>query len=35
MPCGLPALFNFLSGSHNSTKYVVILGLAVMISKLW
>jgi hypothetical protein len=33
MSCGLPALVKFLSGPHNSTKYVVILGLAVMVGK--
>jgi hypothetical protein len=31
MTCGLPALVKFLIGSDNSTKYVVILGLAVMV----
>jgi hypothetical protein len=35
MSCGLPALVKFLSGPHNSTKYVVIFGLAVMVGKLW
>jgi hypothetical protein len=35
MSCGLQALVKFLSGPHNSTKYVVILGLAVMVDKLW
>jgi hypothetical protein len=35
MSCSLPALVKFLSGPHNSTKYVVILGLAVMVDKLW
>jgi hypothetical protein len=35
LSCGLPALVKFLSGPHNSTKYVVILGLAVMVGKLW
>jgi hypothetical protein len=33
--CGLPAQDKFLSGPHNSTKFVVILGLAVMVDKLW
>jgi hypothetical protein len=33
--CGFPALVKFLSGPHNSTKYVVILGLVVMVGKLW
>jgi hypothetical protein len=32
---GLLALVKFLSGPYNSTKYVVILGLAIMVSKLW
>jgi hypothetical protein len=32
MSYGLPALVKFLCGPHNSTKYVVILGLAVMVS---
>jgi hypothetical protein len=32
---GLPALVKFLCGPHNSTKHVVIRGLAVMVSKLW
>jgi hypothetical protein len=31
---GFPTLVEFLSGPHNSTKYVVILGLAVMVGKL-
>jgi hypothetical protein len=35
MSCGLLGLVKFLSGPHNSTKYVVILGLAVMVDKLW
>jgi hypothetical protein len=35
MSCGLPALVKFLSGPHNSTKYVAILGLAILVSKLW
>jgi hypothetical protein len=35
MSCGLPALVKFLSGPHNSTEYVVMLGLAVMVGKLW
>jgi hypothetical protein len=35
MYCGLPALVKFLGGPHNSTKSVVILGLAVMVGKLW
>jgi hypothetical protein len=35
MSCGLLALVKFLNGPHNSTKYVVILGLAVMVGKLW
>jgi hypothetical protein len=35
MSCGLLALVKFLSGPHNSTKYVVVLGLAVMVGKLW
>jgi hypothetical protein len=35
MSCGLPAMVKFLSGPHNSTKYVVILGFAVMVGKLW
>jgi hypothetical protein len=35
MSCGLPVLVKFISGAHNSTKYVVILGLAVMVCKLW
>jgi hypothetical protein len=35
MSCGLPALVKFLSGPHNSTKYVVILDLTVMVGKLW
>jgi hypothetical protein len=34
MFCGLPTLVKFLSGPHNSTNYVVILGLAVMVGKL-
>jgi hypothetical protein len=35
MSCGFPALVKFLSVPHNSTKYVVILGLAVMVDELW
>jgi hypothetical protein len=35
MSCGLPALVKFLSGPRNSTKYVVMLGVAVMFGKLW
>jgi hypothetical protein len=35
MSYGLSALVKFLSGPHNSTKYVVILGLAVMVGKLY
>jgi hypothetical protein len=35
MSCGLPALVKFLCGPHNSTKYVVILVLGVMVRKLW
>jgi hypothetical protein len=35
MSCGLPALVKFLSGPHNSIKYMVILGLPVMVGKLW
>jgi hypothetical protein len=31
MSCCLPALVKFLSGPHNSTKYVVMLGLAVIV----
>jgi hypothetical protein len=34
MSCGLPALVKFLTGPHKSMKYVVILVLAVMVSKL-
>jgi hypothetical protein len=32
--CGLTTLVKFINGPHNSTKYVVILGLAVMVGKL-
>jgi hypothetical protein len=35
MSCGLPTLVKLLSDPHNSIKYVVILGLAVMVAKLW
>jgi hypothetical protein len=34
MSCGLPALVKFIGGSHNSTKYVAILDLAVLVGKL-
>jgi hypothetical protein len=34
MSCGLPALVKFLSGPHNSTKYVMIHGLAVVVGNL-
>jgi hypothetical protein len=35
MSCGLPALDKFPSGSYASRKYVVMLGHAVMVGKLW
>jgi hypothetical protein len=35
MSCGLPALDKFPSGPYASRKYVVMLGHAVMVSKLW
>jgi hypothetical protein len=35
MSCGLPALDKFLSGLYASRKYMVMLGHAVMIGKLW
>jgi hypothetical protein len=35
MSCGPLALVKFLCGPHNSIKYVVILGLAVMVGNLW
>jgi hypothetical protein len=35
MSCGLLTLVKFLCGPHNSTKYVVILGLDVMVGELW
>jgi hypothetical protein len=35
MSCGLLILFKFLRGPHNSTEYVVILGLAIIVGKLW
>jgi hypothetical protein len=35
MPCGLPALDKLLSAPYASRKYVVMLGHAVMIGKLW
>jgi hypothetical protein len=35
MSCGHLALVKFLSGPHASIKYVVILGLAVIVGKLW
>jgi hypothetical protein len=33
--CGLPALANFPPSPHSSRKYVVMLGHAVMVGKLW
>jgi hypothetical protein len=35
MSCGPSALVKFPSGPHNSTKYVVTLGPAVVVGKLW
>jgi hypothetical protein len=35
MSYGLPTLDEFLSGPHASRKYVVMLGHAVMVGKLW
>jgi hypothetical protein len=35
MPCGLLTLDKFLSGFYASRKYVVMLGHAVMVGKLW
>jgi hypothetical protein len=35
MSCGLPALDKFLSGPYASSNYVVMLGHAVMVGKLW
>jgi hypothetical protein len=35
MSYGLPTLDEFLSGPYASRKYVVMLGHAVMVGKLW
>jgi hypothetical protein len=35
MSCGLPALDKFSCGPYTSRKYVVMLGHAVMVGKLW
>jgi hypothetical protein len=35
MSCGLPALDKFPSGTYTSRKYMVMLGHAVTVGKLW
>jgi hypothetical protein len=35
MSCGLQALDKFLSDPYTSRKYVVMLGHAIMLGKLW
>jgi hypothetical protein len=35
MSCGLPALDKFLCGPYASRMYVVMLGHAIMVGKLW